>query len=81
MKNGVFINNEQREIFFLLAAEIFECPREELSPATRRGTVAGWDSINHLRLVMEAERRLGVRYALEEIPALETLGDFLDKIQ
>ena len=69
------------EGFLQLAAEIFECPREELSPATRRGTVAGWDSINHLRLVMEAERRLGVRYALEEIPALETLGDFLDKIQ
>ena len=69
------------EELFLLAAEIFECPREELSPATRRGTVAGWDSINHLRLVMEAERRLGIRYALEEIPALETLGDFLDKIQ
>ena len=65
------------EELFLLAAEIFECPREELSPATRRGTVAGWDSINHLRLVMEAERRLGVRYALEDIPALETLGDFI----
>ena len=64
------------EGFLQLAAEIFECPRETLSLSTRRGSVAGWDSINHLRLVMEAERRFGVRYALEEIPALETLGDF-----
>lgn len=69
------------EELFPLAAEIFECPREELSPATRRGSVPGWDSINHLRLVMEAERRFGVKYTLEQIPALETLGDFLDKIQ
>ena len=81
MKNSVFVDNEQSEDFLQLAAEIFECSREMLSLSTRRGSVSGWDSINHLRLVMEAERLFGVRYTLEQIPALETLGDFVDKIQ
>ena len=77
MKKSGFINNEQREMFYLLAAEIFECPREALSLSTRRGSIPGWDSVNHLRLVMETERRFGVKYTLEQIPQLETLGDFM----
>ena len=81
MKNSVFVDNEQTEDFLQLAAEIFECPRETLSLSTRRGSVSGWDSVNHLRLVMETERCFGVKYTLEQIPVLETLGDFVDKIQ
>ncbi len=65
------------EGFLQLAAEIFECPREALSLSTRRGSIPGWDSVNHLRLVMETERRFGVKYTLEQIPQLETLGDFM----
>ena len=63
--------------FFALAARIFGVDAAELSAGTRRGDIAGWDSVNHIRLVMEAEKFLGVVYPIERIPALETLGDFL----
>ena len=67
---------EKREEFFLLASEIFEVERSLLNENTRYGEVSGWDSVNHLRLVMEAERRFGVSYPLEKIPLMRTLADF-----
>lgn len=77
MKTGFFNSAESRESFFALAAEIFEVERAAVSETTRYGDVSGWDSVNHLRLVMEAERRFGVSYPLEKIPSLRTLSDFL----
>lgn len=67
---------EKREEFFILASEIFEVKRSLLNENTRYGDVSGWDSVNHLRLVMEAERRFGVSYPLEKIPLMRTLADF-----
>ena len=66
-----------REAFIALAAEVFGIAREELSGSAKRGEIAAWDSVNHLRLVMEAERRFGVSYPLEAIPELCTIDDFL----
>ena len=77
MQTGFFNSAESRESFFVLAAEIFEVERAAISETTRYGDVSGWDSVNHLRLVMEAERRFGVSYPFEKIPSMRTLSDFL----
>ncbi len=66
-----------REAFVALAARVLKVPREKLSGAAEYGSIPEWDSVNHLRLVMEAEPRFGVRYPLESIPNLKKLDDFL----
>ena len=66
-----------REAFLALAAEVFGVDRTALSGDTVRGGIGQWDSVNHLRLVMEAEKRFGTSYAIEQIPALERIDDFL----
>ena len=66
-----------REAFFALAARIFGVDRASLDGTTSYESIPGWDSVNHLRLVMETERAFGVRYPLERIPSLTTLDDFL----
>ena len=66
-----------REAFIAFAAGVLKVPRERLSGETEYGSIPEWDSVNHLRLVMEAEPRFGVRYPLESIPALKKLDDFL----
>lgn len=71
------MEQQKREAFLSLAAEIFEVDRSSLSLSLARGDIPAWDSINHLRLVMESERRLGVSFSLEEIPHLDRLEDFL----
>lgn len=66
-----------REAFITFAANLFKVPRETLSGTTAYESIPQWDSVNHLRLVMEAEKRFGTHYALEQIPSLKTLNDFL----
>lgn len=66
-----------REAFISFAAGVFGVPREKLSGTAAYESIPEWDSVNHLRLVMEAEKRFGTRYPLELIPNLKTLDDFL----
>ena len=73
----VFSDLTRREDFFALAARIFGVDRASIDGATAYESIPGWDSVNHLRLVMETERAFGVKYPLERIPSLMTLNDFL----
>lgn len=66
-----------REAFIAFAAKVLGTDRESLRASPGYGQLAEWDSVNHLKLVMEAEKRLGVSYPLERIPFLKTLDDFL----
>lgn len=65
------------ETFLAFAAELLKVPRASISLSTAHGSLPEWDSVAHLRLVMEAEARFGSSYPIEKIPALKTLGDFL----
>ncbi len=62
--------------FIAFAASVMGVPPETLSPETACGDIPEWDSVMHLRLVMEAEARYGVSIPLETIPNLRTLADF-----
>ena len=73
----VFSDPTRCEEFFALAARIFGVDRASIDGATAYESSSGWDSVNHLRLVREAERAFGVKYPLEKIPSLMTLNDFL----
>lgn len=66
-----------REAFLAFAAKVFKVDRATLSGETSYGSIPEWDSVNHLKLVMEAEARFGVSYPLERIPFMKTLDDFL----
>ena len=72
-----FSDPTRREEFFALAARIFGVDRAAIDGTTAYESIPGWDSVNHLRLVMETEREFGVKYPLEKIPSLMTLNDFL----
>ena len=72
-----FATAERRATLRALAARIFGVDPSVLTDETTRGSLPAWDSINHLRLVMEAEQRFGTHYALEQIPELKSLNDFL----
>ena len=64
------------QAFLELAADVFGVGVETLSPKTAFGSIEGWDSVNHLRLVMETEAKFGKRIPLEAVPELKTLADF-----
>lgn len=66
-----------QEEFLNVASRVFGVSRGKLSLTLKYGEIPEWDSVNHLRLVMETEKVFHVKYPLERIPFLSSLADFL----
>jgi len=63
-----------------IVREVIDDPAIVLSTDTCAGDVAGWDSMNHIAIVVEAECRFGVDFAMEELAALRRVGVLLRRI-
>jgi acyl carrier protein len=68
--------------------EVLDDPSVALSPNTTADDVNNWDSMNHIAIVVQTERRFGVKFHTAEIEELRNVGDFvrligikLDKVQ
>ena len=70
----------QESDFVHFAAGVMGVSAEKLTLETAYGSIPEWDSVMHLRLVMEAEAAYGVSFPLEMVPALRTLADFYRRI-
>ncbi len=63
--------------FLAFAATVLKVNPATLSLETTVGSIPEWDSVNHLRLILETEKRFGVYYPLDRISTLKTLADFV----
>ena len=70
----------QESEFIRFAAGVMGISVEKLSLETACGSIPEWDSVMHLRLVMEAEAAYGVPFPLEIVPDMRTLADFYRQI-
>ena len=77
LQNMSTVGELYAEAFIAFAASRLGVERSSLSLGTEYESIPEWDSVAHLRLVMEAEKRFGTSYQLEQIPSIKTLGDFL----
>jgi acyl carrier protein len=48
-----------------------------LSRETNASNLEGWDSLAHVNLVFAIEQEFGVRFTLEELEHLKTVGDII----
>ena len=60
--------------------EVFDEPALTLTAATTAADVPGWDSMAHITIVVEAERRFGIKFHTSEIESLHNVGDFMSLI-
>ncbi len=67
--------------FLELAAKVFKVDVSKLSESTVYNSIAEWDSLNHLRLVGEAEDEYEIEIPIEAVPDLKTLGAFYEYIK
>ena len=65
------LDESLRKVF----AELFRVAPAELCDATRRGELEGWDSLGHLDLVSELERRFSVELDPDRALEIETFAD------
>ena len=53
----------------------------QLSESSVADEVDDWDSINHVRLLIDLERQLGFRFRADEAGGLKNVGELIDLIQ
>lgn len=63
-----------------IAAKVFGASVDELDLNSSTDTVAGWDSFNHLNLMLEVEGQLKVTFATKEIISIRSLADLVAKV-
>ena len=66
--------------FIIFLASIFGVDSKTLTPDSCYGSFERWDSIMHLRLVMEIEEKYDVEIPIDEIPNIKTITDFYSYI-
>ena len=62
-----------------LIAELFQCDPSEVTDATGPGDLPGWDSLGHVTLMTEIQRRFGKHVPIEDAIEVESVAD-LDRI-
>jgi len=67
------ILSRTQEIF----REVLDQPDLELIPSMTAQDVEGWDSLNHVRLIVGIEREFGIRMKGSEVVKAACVGDLL----
>jgi acyl carrier protein len=56
-----------------LAADVLQLPLEQITPRASPETVAGWDSVQHLNLILALEQEFDLQFEPEEIDGLSSI--------
>lgn len=67
--------------FIIFVASVMGVDPDILTEDTAYGTIKKWDSLMHMRMVMEIEEEYDVEIPIEEIPNLKTIKDFYKYIE
>ena len=62
--------------FIDFIASVLEVEPSALSENTAYGECEKWDSLMHMRIVMEVEDRYDIEIPIEDIPKIKTIRDF-----
>jgi acyl carrier protein len=60
--------------------KVFDNGRLEINDATSAGSINRWDSLNHVILISEIEKKFGIRFDLTDMLAIRTVGDICQAV-
>jgi acyl carrier protein len=72
--------SEVQERLTSIFREVFQNPALELWEGMAARDVAGWDSLNNVRMVLMVEAAFKCRFTLREIGRQQNVGEFMDLI-
>ena len=67
--------------FLNFVAGVMQVNPSDLTGETRFKEYKKWDSLMHMRLVMEIEEEYDVEIPIDEVPNIKTLNDFYQYTQ
>lgn len=75
---------EQAEIYSQLTTifrNLFDEDSIVLTPETTAADIEGWDSFNHINLIVAIEVKFGIKFKTAELDELHNVGHLVDMIQ
>ena len=66
--NSIFIN-------------VFDDETIQIDPKTTASDISNWDSLNHIRLILEIESTYKIKFNLSEIEDLKNVGEFIKLLE
>jgi acyl carrier protein len=61
--------------------DVFDDPSVTLTMQTTADDIPEWDSMNHITIVVETEKRFGLKFKTAEIEELKDVGDLVHLIR
>lgn len=73
-----------REEVFAALDEVFQDEFDDetlhVTDATVADDIDGWDSLEHIDLIIAVERRLGIKFTMGEVNGMKNVGEMADII-
>ncbi|PIR01164.1 MAG: acyl carrier protein [Nitrospinae bacterium CG11_big_fil_rev_8_21_14_0_20_45_15] len=69
------LNNDALEKLTGIFRILFNAPDLELNDDLTAKDVPGWDSFNHVNLIINIEEEFGVRFSNDEVGKLQNVGN------
>jgi acyl carrier protein len=61
--------------------EVFDDDSLRVTPEMTAADLEGWDSLNHIRLVVSVERAFGISFSAAQVNRLKNVGEFVELIE
>jgi len=61
--------------------DIFDDESINLEPQTSAADIEGWDSFNHVSIIVGSEQAFGITLSTSDIEALKNVGDLVSMIK
>lgn len=63
-----------------LIAEFFNQPEDNISLSTSNNDIEEWDSLEHIKLILEIEEKFNVKFPLDVIPNMVNIKAIQEEI-
>jgi acyl carrier protein len=60
---------------------ILDLPNQQITMRTTAEDIEGWDSFNHINIVVAIENQFGVKFNTSEVEEVRAVGEFVKLIE
>jgi acyl carrier protein len=64
-----------------ILADVLDLPDLTVTEQTTAEDVEGWDSFNHINIVVALESRFGIKFHTAEVEELRNVGDLMELVE
>jgi len=80
-RESVHMNPPQERQLLQVIADVLNLPVDRVTPERSPQNVEGWDSVQHLNLVLAIEQAMGIQFAPEDIEKMQSVGEIVEIVR